>query len=198
VRQARSRCLRCCPGVTVTTLGRPPHRACEGHGQHLQIHSFVSDPDDRHADHLGLDAALRAVEQPGDDRPRERPMVSRGYVVHCPPLLLPGRSACPPSTSSKIIPHISRAVRVRLGYQDQPQAPSFCAAYLVAIRIRGTACRISGRGSRSRTGDRGGAIDAVPARRATAARIDGSAQLRLCDVDRALDFRELSGRAGRY
>ncbi len=32
VRQARSRCLllRCCPGVTVVTLGRPPYRAREG------------------------------------------------------------------------------------------------------------------------------------------------------------------------
>jgi hypothetical protein len=30
--QARSRCLRRCPGVTVTALGRPPHRAREGHG----------------------------------------------------------------------------------------------------------------------------------------------------------------------
>jgi hypothetical protein len=44
VRQARSRCLRCCPGITVTALGRPPHRAREGHGQHLQIHSLVSNP----------------------------------------------------------------------------------------------------------------------------------------------------------
>jgi hypothetical protein len=26
VRQARPWCLRCCPGVTATTLGRPPHR----------------------------------------------------------------------------------------------------------------------------------------------------------------------------
>lgn len=57
VRQARSRYLR----------------AREGHGQHLQIRSLVSDPDDRHADHLRLGAALRAVEPPGDDRPRERP-----------------------------------------------------------------------------------------------------------------------------
>ena len=73
MRQGRPRCLRCSPGVTVTTLGRPPHRAREGHGQHLQIHSFVSDPDDRHADHLGLDVALRAVEPPGDDRARECP-----------------------------------------------------------------------------------------------------------------------------
>jgi hypothetical protein len=32
VRQARSRCLLCCPGVTVVTLGRPPHRARGGHG----------------------------------------------------------------------------------------------------------------------------------------------------------------------
>ena len=31
VRQARSRCLRCCPGATVTALGRPPHRARRGH-----------------------------------------------------------------------------------------------------------------------------------------------------------------------
>lgn len=68
LRQARPRCLRCCPGVTVTTLGRPPHRAREGHGQHLQIGSLVSNPDDRHADHLGLDATLRAVEPLGDDR----------------------------------------------------------------------------------------------------------------------------------
>ncbi len=73
VKPARPRCLRCCPGVTVTTLGRPPHRAREGHGQHLQIHSLVSDPDDRHVDHLGLHAALRAVEPPDGDRPRERP-----------------------------------------------------------------------------------------------------------------------------
>ena len=73
VRQARSRCLRCYPGMTVTTLGRPPHRAREGHGQHLQIRNLVSDLDDRHADHLGLGATLRVVEPPGDDRPRERP-----------------------------------------------------------------------------------------------------------------------------
>jgi hypothetical protein len=71
VRQARSRCLRCCPGMTVTTLGRPPHRAHEGHGQHLQIRSLGTD--DRHADYLGLGAALRAVEPPGDNLPRERP-----------------------------------------------------------------------------------------------------------------------------
>ena len=55
-------------GVTVTTLGRPPHRAREGHGQHFQIRSLVSNPDDRHADHLGLDATLRVVEPPSDDR----------------------------------------------------------------------------------------------------------------------------------
>jgi hypothetical protein len=39
--------------MTGTTRGRPPHRAREGHGQHLQIRSLVSDPDDRHVDHLG-------------------------------------------------------------------------------------------------------------------------------------------------
>jgi hypothetical protein len=82
-------------------------------------------------------------------------------------------------------PHISRAVRVRLRYEDQPQAPLFCVVYLVAVRFRGAACRISGRGSRSHTGDRGDAIDAVPATRTTAAGSDGSARLRLCDVDRA-------------
>ncbi len=31
VRQARSRCLRCCPGVAVVALGRPSHRARGGH-----------------------------------------------------------------------------------------------------------------------------------------------------------------------
>jgi len=54
--------------MTVTTLGLPPRRAREGHGEHLQIRSLVSEPDARHADHLGLGAALRAVEPPGDDR----------------------------------------------------------------------------------------------------------------------------------
>jgi hypothetical protein len=33
---------------------------------------------------------------------------SRAYVLHCLPLLLPGLSACPPATSSKIIPCMSR------------------------------------------------------------------------------------------
>ena len=31
VRQARSRCLRCCPRVAVVSLSRPPHRARGGH-----------------------------------------------------------------------------------------------------------------------------------------------------------------------
>jgi hypothetical protein len=31
VRQARSRCLRCCPGVTLRAPGRPSHRARGGH-----------------------------------------------------------------------------------------------------------------------------------------------------------------------
>jgi hypothetical protein len=35
-------------------------------------------------------------------------MVSRASVIHCPPLLLLGLSACPPSTSSKVIPCIFR------------------------------------------------------------------------------------------
>jgi len=33
---------------------------------------------------------------------------SRAYVIRCPPPLLPGFSACPPSGSSKIIPCMSR------------------------------------------------------------------------------------------
>ena len=45
------------------------------------------------------------------------------------------------------------AVGIRLGYEDQPRAPSFCAVYHVAVRFCGAASRISGRGSRSRTGD---------------------------------------------
>src|SRR5262249_32751999 len=58
--------------VAVTDRSAPPRVACMWHGQHLPVHRLVSDPDDRNADHLGLDAALRAVEPLGDDRPRER------------------------------------------------------------------------------------------------------------------------------
>ena len=32
VRQARLQCLEGCPGVTMMTLGGPPHRARSGHG----------------------------------------------------------------------------------------------------------------------------------------------------------------------
>jgi hypothetical protein len=108
VRQARSRCLRCCPGMTVTTLGRPPHRAREGHGQHLQIRSLVSDPEDRHADHLGLGAALRAVEPPGDDRPRERPNVFQErswFTTRCRCYLLRWRTGlASQARSSRVYP----------------------------------------------------------------------------------------------
>jgi hypothetical protein len=51
---SRSRCLLCCPGVTVTALGRPPDRAREGHGQHLGIPSLKSNLDDRDAGYLDL------------------------------------------------------------------------------------------------------------------------------------------------
>jgi len=37
--------------------------------------------------------------------------LSRAYVIYCPPLLLPGLSPCPSSTSAKIIPCISREGR---------------------------------------------------------------------------------------
>ena len=40
-----------------------------------------------------------------------RQWFSRAYVIYCLPLLLPGLSACPSSTSSKIIPCISREAR---------------------------------------------------------------------------------------
>jgi hypothetical protein len=74
---------------------------------------------------------------------------------------------------------------VRLGYEGQPQGTLILRRLLVAVRFRGAACRINGRGSRSHTGPRGCAIDAVPASRTTAGGGDGSAQLRLCVVDRA-------------
>jgi hypothetical protein len=45
VGQARSRCLRCCPGVAVVALGRLPHRARGGHG--LLIRSSMSGHPDR-------------------------------------------------------------------------------------------------------------------------------------------------------
>jgi hypothetical protein len=44
-----------------------------GAAQHLQFRSLMSDPDDTHADPPGLDAALRVVEPPVDDRPHEHP-----------------------------------------------------------------------------------------------------------------------------
>ena len=93
VRQARPRCLRCCPGVTITTPGRPPHRAREGHGQHLQIHSLGSDSDDTDADHTGLVSALRAVEPLVTIDHVNALMVSRASLVQCPPPLPPAVSA---------------------------------------------------------------------------------------------------------
>ena len=54
VHQARSRCLRCCPGVTVVALDRPSHRARGGHD--LLIRRFLyRRPDPFRAVHdLGL------------------------------------------------------------------------------------------------------------------------------------------------
>jgi hypothetical protein len=47
---------------------------------------------------------------------------SRASVTHCPPVLLPGLPACPPSTSSKIIPCISRE-----GSEQEPdRRPALC------------------------------------------------------------------------
>jgi len=40
LRQARSRCLRCCPRVAVTALGLPPHRARGGHAHLGQMQRF--------------------------------------------------------------------------------------------------------------------------------------------------------------
>jgi hypothetical protein len=47
---------------------------------------------------------------------------SRAFVIHCPPLLLPGLSAYPPAAPSKIIPRISRVA------SDGPFAPTSGAA----------------------------------------------------------------------
>ena len=49
-------------------------------------------------------------------------MVSRASVIHCPSLLLPGLSACPPSTSSKVIPCISRED----SEQEPDHRPALC------------------------------------------------------------------------
>ena len=116
VRQARSRCLRCCPGLTVITLSRPSHRARGGHGQNLQIRSLVSEPDDTDADLMGPDAALRAVEPPGDDRPRlaawiplRRVQGSGGRVCDLANLCdLPARTRSLILRAAKVIPRIFR------------------------------------------------------------------------------------------
>ena len=123
VRQARSRCLRRCPGVTVTTLGRSPLRAREGHGQHLQIHSFVSDRDDRYVGHLGLDTALRAVEPPGDDRPRGRPNGFKNVRDDWPPPFL--------SWAFSV-----SAFRVAQGHPAHIPRPAIVPARLAASRAR--------------------------------------------------------------
>ena len=73
----------------MTALGRPPQRAREGHGQHLRLRSLVSDPDDRNADHLGLDAARRAVEPSVTIGRVNALMVSRASAVHALLPLLP-------------------------------------------------------------------------------------------------------------
>jgi len=60
MREARSRCLRYCPGVTVVTRGRPPHRAREGHGLLIGDLSDLDHPD---ADHPGPESIL-AIQAP--------------------------------------------------------------------------------------------------------------------------------------
>jgi hypothetical protein len=61
MREARSRCLRYCRGVTVVTRGRPPHRAREGHGLLIGDLSDLDHPD---ADHPGPESIL-AIQAPG-------------------------------------------------------------------------------------------------------------------------------------
>jgi len=62
VRQARSPCLRCCPGVTVVILGRLPHQAREGHGLLIGDMSEPVHPD---ADFPGRDAVVPALGADG-------------------------------------------------------------------------------------------------------------------------------------
>lgn len=51
--------------MAVTDRSPPSRVARIWHGQRRQVHSLVSDPDDRHGDHLGLDAALRSFVDGG-------------------------------------------------------------------------------------------------------------------------------------
>ena len=41
VHQARSRCLRCCPGVAVVALDRPSHRARGGHDLLIRRSGYI-------------------------------------------------------------------------------------------------------------------------------------------------------------
>lgn len=95
-----------------------------GHGQHLQSRSVVSDPDNRHVDHLGPDATLRAVEPSGDYRPRQRLMIFKSVGVLRPD----GTVTCVVGTRgcllSKIHPaYISRILRLVRAPADDSVAP---------------------------------------------------------------------------
>jgi hypothetical protein len=94
--------------------------AREGHGQHLQIRSLVSNPDDRHADHLGLDATLRPVEPPGDDRRVNALMVFKAVRGSQSPRLLPALWRPGMTRQPKTIPCISRTSLPGETSRDRP------------------------------------------------------------------------------
>ena len=136
-RQARPQCLRCCPGSTVTALGRPPYRAREGHGQHLQLRSLVSDPDDRNADHLGLDAARRAVEPPvtiGRERPNGFKSIRSSRVTAAAAL------AFRHSGVARQLRFISRISRARAGDASGSPRSRLALRSAGARTIRARAC----------------------------------------------------------
>jgi hypothetical protein len=88
--QARSRCLRCCPRVTVTTLGLPPHRARGGHAHLGQMQRF------------GLSSRLVTIGRV------KALMVFKSFGGSRPTIAATCRLVSCDGSSSKIVPRISR------------------------------------------------------------------------------------------
>jgi hypothetical protein len=87
VRQGRSRCLWCCPGVAAVALGRPPCRARSGHD--LQIRRSGARRGGREPDHgRPSGAGLDRARQHGSSR--IRPQVAAAPAA--PPQAAPDRA----------------------------------------------------------------------------------------------------------
>jgi hypothetical protein len=101
------------------------------------------------------------------------PAFSRGRVIYCPPLLLPGLSACLRSTAPKIIPRVSRDT------SDWPlcsRRPRADVLGMVAVEVASQASARAGRDpfSRSRPGGPPVCWSPAPARGARDAAAAGS------------------------